>query len=131
MGESTAAPTWRIQSWIPWPRATVSLPGNSRARVASSMAARAGLRNGTGSSPIPTVIRSDQASAAAAVVSPPSRKQSSQSHSSSTPAASAASTAARSCSGGDWGRNTTPVVMPTDCARPRGHHPCPDRVIVA
>ena len=34
------------------------------------MAASAGLRNGTGSSPIPTVIRSDQASAAAAVVEP-------------------------------------------------------------
>ena len=57
MGESTAAPTWRIQSWTPWPSATVNRPGNSRASVASSMAASAGLRNGTGSSPMPTVIR--------------------------------------------------------------------------
>ena len=122
MGESTAAPTWRIQSWTPWPSATVSRPGNSRASVASSMAASAGLRNGTGSSPIPTATRSDHASAAAAVVSPPSRKQSSHSHSSSTPDASAASTAARSCSGGDWG-GTPHRSSCADCARRRGHQP--------
>ena len=109
IGDSARAPTWAIQSRTPWPTAGTNRSGKSRAIVAISIATRAGLRSGTGSSPTPTRTRRDQASAAVAVVRPPSRKQSSQSHSSGTPASSTARTTACSSSGGCCGRNTTPT----------------------
>ena len=49
------------------------------------MAVSAGLRSGTGSSPMPTCSRDVQASAAAADAIPPSKNESSHSHSCAHP----------------------------------------------
>ena len=84
------APIWRIHASTPCPKATVSRPGCIRAAPAISIAASAGLRSVTGSSPMPTSSRSVAASAATASVGPPARKQSSTTHSSAKPARSAA-----------------------------------------
>ena len=96
------------------------------------MAVSAGLRSGTGSSPMPTCSRDVQASAAAADAIPPSKNESSHSHSCATPAASAASATARSRSGGNCGRNTTPNILARVCCNTRGlaqsaRPPCPLR----
>ena len=77
-----------------------SRPGNIRSSVASSIAVSAALRSGTGSSPMPTVIRSVAASAAAAEAMPLCLKQSSHTQSSSSPLLSAARARAVSRSGG-------------------------------
>ncbi len=66
IGERARAPTWSIQSSTPWPTPTWARPGNIRSSAAISMAASAGLRSGTGSTPMPTCSRSVQASAAVA-----------------------------------------------------------------
>ena len=77
----------------------VRRPGNNRAIVAISMAVRATLRSGTGSSPMPTVTRLVAARIAVAVAMPLSEKQSSHTHSCGSPAASAAEATAPSRSG--------------------------------
>jgi hypothetical protein len=103
------APIWRIQASTPWPKATVRRPGCRRAAPAISMAASAGLRNVTGSRPMPTSSPVVAASAATAIVGPPARKQSSTTHSSLKPSRSAARANAGRSSGGHSGRNRTPT----------------------
>lgn len=75
-------------------------PGNSRAKVAISIAVSATLRSGTGSRPIATLTWLVVASTAAAEAIPRSLKQSSHTHNCSRPLASAAAATAPSRSGG-------------------------------
>ena len=71
MGELTKLPACPIHPLMPCPRATWMRCGNVLSRVAISMAVETGLRNGTGSRPVPIRSRCVQARAHAALAIAP------------------------------------------------------------
>ncbi|GLY98954.1 hypothetical protein Acsp02_62080 [Actinoplanes sp. NBRC 103695] len=110
-GLAGQAPTDRIQPGIPCPSPATTRPGNSCARVASSMAANAAFRAPAGRIPMPTTIREVTASTAPAWAIPPRKPRSSTTHKESNPSSSARRANGSTSEAGRSRGSITPTVM--------------------